>query len=161
VSQNYDDFADIVTTNKGVFGDSEAALDPGLKAHDGVEIGILPEGAAFEFRCTGCGKMRRLIIEYAELIALKYFISPHEAFRGPAAGWCQAPTTWRFLPGENHHGLVLRCSMCPYHYPLRLRVNEPEQFLAAARRQNLIDPRTEQAIATHCNAVSQQRRAQR
>lgn len=152
---NYDDFRDIVERNQGVFGDTEASLEPGLRAHDGVQSRVMPEGAAFEFRCDGCGKMRRLILEYPELVALKFRLSPHVAFRGQAAQFCRSPSTWVWAPEEHAWRLKLQCSSCPWHYRLKLSPQEPEQYLARARRENYINRDGEAAVQNHCNAMFQ------
>jgi hypothetical protein len=161
VTNHFDDFSDIIGTNNGVFGATEAALDSALEKHDSVETAVMPQGAALEFRCPGCGKMRRLIIEYPELVALKYFVSPHQAFVGHASGWCPTPSTWRFVRDEHKFGLVQKCSFCNFHYPVRLDPNEPEKILAMARRNNLFNPQVEAAVAHHCNAIRQRQQQQR
>jgi len=161
MSDNFDDFEDIMHRNRGVFGDTEAALEPGLRAHDGVESQVLPEGAAFEFRCDGCGKMRRLILEYPELVALKFTLSPHVAFHGQYRSMCRDPSTWLWSKKDHAWRIKQQCSSCPWHYRLMINPSDPERMLGAARRANFINREGEAAVANHCNSVVQHMRAQR
>jgi hypothetical protein len=69
---------------------------------------------------------------------------------------CANPTNWRWVPKEHSWGLVQQCNLCSYHYPLRLQPGEPDQILAKARRENLIDRNAEGTISQHCNAMYQQ-----
>jgi hypothetical protein len=155
-----DDFADIINTTQGVFGDNSAGLDPGLSKHDSVDVGVTGEGAVFEFTCPGCGRSRQLVIEYPELVALKYRISPHMAFQGQGRAYCQDASVWRWVKDEHKWGLQMKCNLCPYHYPLRLSPAEPEAILGKARRASLINPVAEQQVMQYVDAVRQRMRPQ-
>jgi hypothetical protein len=149
-----DDFADVINSYSGVFGDATPGLDNGLKNFDAVDVGVTEDGAVFEFRCTGCGRMRQLTVEYPELVALKMRVSPHVAFRNShfVSG---DPTTWRWVRDEHKWGLVMKCTFCPYHYAVRLQPHEPEQILAKARHASLINPAGEQQVMAHVQQVRQ------
>lgn len=149
-----DDFADVIHSYSGVFGDSAGAMDTGLSKHDAVDIGVTPTGAVLEFRCPGCGRMRQLHLDYPELVALKFQLSPHLAF-DQARQFSQSPSAWRWIPDEHQWGLVMRCSFCPYHYPVRLAPHEPESILGKARRSGYINAQGERAVMDHCNALRQ------
>lgn len=151
--EDFDDFADIINNQAGVFGDTAAALDHGLKAMDTVDVAVTPAGAVLEFRCVGCGRPRQLTLDYPELVALKMRISPHMAFK--SGQHVSDPTTWRWVKEEHRWGLVMQCNMCPYHYAVRLGAQEPDAILSKARRAGYINPAGEQGVVVYVNQMRQ------
>lgn len=147
-----DDFADIIANNHGLFDGSHATLQPGLKNHESVESDVRPEGAVYEFRCTGCGAQTQFVLEYPELIALKWKLSPHLAFSGHAAQVCPNASHWRSHPGFWRLDQNCRCG---WKLPLELPKNEPESMLRRARRDDYLDRDFEQKISNHCAAILQ------
>ena len=75
--QAWDGFGDVIEGSGGIFNESD-----GLKAYDSVRHQTTPEGLLVECHCASCGRARHVTIGWPELVALKYNVSPEEAFRG-------------------------------------------------------------------------------
>lgn len=145
-NENWDTFDDIRHGSMG----SLAGPGGGADAVDAVAAKALADGMAFEFMCQGCGRQRMLTLDYAELVALHFGLSPDAAFaRAPQL--CQEPTQWVYRGHpENAWGLNMRCNRnCGYHYPLRLRAQEPAQYLARAKKAGFINEAGEAAVVNH------------
>jgi hypothetical protein len=147
---DWDNFDDIVHGSMGIYGDDTAALDHGLVRLDSVTTHPTQQGVALEFRCHGCGKTRRLTLDYPEIVALKNQMSPHIAF-GPQAPpqlrqvQVTDPTNWTWR-GHEGWGLNMRCDKCPYHYSVRMSADEPDKILRSALRLGFIDQRGYQGV---------------
>lgn len=159
MSNEWDNFDDIVHGESfgGIYDKASPGLDAGYDRINTVTTSPTPQGLALEFRCQGCGKTRRLTLEWPELVALKHQISPHVAFAHNAppqlvqAARVTDPTHWTWR-GKEGWGLVMRCNnSCNFHYPIRLAADEPDKYLRQATRLGLIDPQGH----AHINALVQ------
>lgn len=159
MSDNFDDFADIIHSSFGIA--EGAGLDSAIEDIDSAKSAPMPDGMAFDFRCPGCGRNRRLTLDYQEVIALAHGISPHIAYYG-RTDLCQNPSEWRYIRDENAWGLKMQCNRChQFHYPLRIGPREPQQYLDKAMKQQFLNPAAAPMYARHCQAVKQQRAQQR
>lgn len=147
---DWDTFDDIRHNSMGMF-EGAGIGGGGAAAVDAVATKATEEGMAFEFMCQGCGRQRVLTLDYAELVALHYGLSPDQAF-GRFPQFCAEPTQWAYQNHpDNAWGLNMRCNRgCKYHYPLRLKTNEPGQYLARAKKAGYLNPQGEAAVHQHC-----------
>ena len=155
MSDNYDDFEDIIHNSFGIA--EGAGLDSAIADIDAVQARAMPDGVAFEFRCQGCGRPRRLTLDYQELVALHFGLSPHVAYHN-RPDLCPSPSEWSWRANERpaSWGLHLQCNRChQYHYPLRLTPQEPKRYLDQARKAGFINPAGEQHYVHHCRQVAQ------
>lgn len=153
--KKYDDFADICHGQSGLFGTDQAGLDAGLKQHDGCTATVAPDGLALEFRCNGCGRPRKLTLDFAELVAISHGLNPQAAFRGQAAQLCSDPTAWVWSQKEKSWALRMKCNHCTFHYPVRMGPDEPAKFLKSAYRQSFINPQAAKGVQQHCQRIVQ------
>jgi len=152
--KDYDAFQDVIEGVNGIFGQEQAALDPGLKKHDSVHAQVSKEGVVLQFSCQGCGKPTQLTIEWPEVVALKYGVNPEIALRGHSSG-VNDVARWEFLPHEQSWRPHLKCGGCQFWFPIRVSPDEPERFLASARRRGMINPEGEAGIAQICARAAQ------
>ncbi len=157
---DYDAFEDVIGSYNGVFGATEAGLDAGLKNHEQVQAKPTKHGVVLQLSCQGCGKPTQMLIEWPEMVAIKYGVNPAIAFRG-RPGMVQNATRWEFKPGEGAWRPDLRCSHCQFHFPVRVFPSEPERFLAAGRRAGFINPQGEHLVANICAQMAAQGQAVR
>jgi hypothetical protein len=169
MSENKDDFHDIISSNHGLFDAHNATLDDALGHIDGVKVGVQQEGVAFEVTCHGCRAATRLTVEYPEIIALAFNVSPSVAFAhrsqalpDPRSILHDKPSTWEPVPGKGAWQCQERCpsSSCRWNLRIELSVTEPQQYLRRAKAQGYIDPNMERAVAHHCRALQQQHAVQ-
>lgn len=147
---DWDNFDDIVHGSMGIYGDDAPGLDSALRRIDSVTTKPTKDGVAFEFRCHGCGKTRRLTLDYPEVVALKNQISPHIAFGPQAPAQLRQvatsdPTNWTWRGAEGW-GLNMQCDKCPFHYSVRMSADEPDKLLRQAQRMGFIDPHGYQQV---------------
>lgn len=143
---NYDAFDDVISSYQGVFGDTEAGLDAGLKKHEAVQAKPTKQGVVLELSCQGCGRPTQMLVEWPEMVAIKYGVNPAIAFRGHP-GILSNPTRWEFRPDEQLWRPDIRCSHCQFHIPLRLSPGEPERYLRDGRRAGYINQAGEQQVS--------------
>jgi hypothetical protein len=158
---DYDDFSDVVTSSSGVFGSEQAALAPALAKHDRAEVRPTAQGLEVTSDCHGCGSPSALIIEWPELVALKFGVNPAMAFRAHP-GALSSDTFWEFAPHERKWRPKIKCSKCGAPSSVRLAPEEPEGHLSRARSGGIIIPEAEQQISQVCQmaALHQSRAAQ-
>jgi len=144
----YDKFGDVVRNNRGIFGDA-------LEEHDKVEARPMPDGVHVEFQCEGCGSSTRVVIEWPEIIAMRYMVNPIYAFRG-RPDIVQSPMSWTYNVTEQAWMPEARCQhKCNFFYGIRVLPQEPARWLEAARRGGFAYPH-EEAISKGCAALAQQ-----
>jgi len=154
-SSNYDTFTDVIQSFNGVFEGAD-----GLKRHDAVKTHITPQGCALTFECQGCGTPSQLMVEYPELVSMKYGVNPAIAFRGTQ--FVREPTSWMYLPHENAWcPNQLKCRNCGFKFPLRIERGECERHLSEARSRGYINPAGEQQVSARCAQMAQQGQAVR
>lgn len=157
MSENRDDFADVIQKNRGIYGAENATLDDALGELDSVKHKVLPDGVAFEGVCHGCRNGWRYTVEYPEMVALKFRVPPTMAFAPQSRtqvlqnpqSVVQNPGTWTPVRGKGE----LRCGdtcRCGWNLRLTLTFREPEMYLTRARSQQYVDPNMERAVQQHC-----------
>lgn len=153
---NYDPFGDVDADTQGVFGPEQAGLRPGLKQLRTVHAVVQPDGIWMQFDCQVCGAPTVMLIEYPEMVALKYGINPVVAFRN-YPDMLKSPTRWEFSPGNDISNPTgwrpdIRCSQCNANTnkDFCIEQHEPELLLAAARRKDYLVPEGEQYVSRIC-----------
>ncbi|MDD5007591.1 MAG: hypothetical protein PHC68_04200 [Syntrophorhabdaceae bacterium] len=154
---NYDGFGDIVSGHQGIF---DGLGGQALKTHDSVHSEVTKDGLVLEFYCHGCGKPRQLVVEYPELIALRYGVNPAVAFRGQTR-ILATPINWRFVSEENAWKPDMTCDGCAFHLFVRIAPSEPQKYLEAARQKGLLAPQYEQQLSQIASQAAQLARAGR
>lgn len=148
----FDAFGDVINAETGIFSGSS-----GLKAYDGVKAEYTPEGLRVEAHCPGCGFPRHVEISWPELIALKYDLSPYDAFN-PVPSLRQFASPWSNTAQVAHRGvdyawypvgLRCRCGQ-DFKRPL-ISPGECEGHLVHMRRNRWMPPQAEQQLSQHCS----------
>lgn len=149
MSQQFDQFGDIINRSDGIFGSDGvniAGQDGGLRAHDSVKTTAKPEGVAVEMQCRGCPRPLQLMVEYPELVAVKYNVPPQEVFRRyPQV--VRFLTEWKWSQTEQAWWPVTRCVGCQNIAGPMFTPEEAESLLAKARRNGWINPQGEQGVS--------------
>jgi hypothetical protein len=154
---SYDSFGDVVTGHQGIF---DGFGGQALKTHDSVHSEITPDGLVLEFYCHGCGKPRQMVVEYPELVALKYGVNPAVAFQGQTKILAQ-PVNWRFIAKENSWRPDMTCDGCDFHLFVRIAPGEPAKQIEAARQRGFLNPQVEQQLSQIASQSAQRARAAR
>ena len=154
---NYDGFGDVVSGHQGIF---EGMGGQALKVHDSVHGEVTAEGLVLEFYCQGCGKPRQMVVEYSELIALKYGVNPAIAFQGQTKV-LSSPINWRFVAKENAWRPDMTCDGCDFHLFVRIAPGEPAKHIEAARQRGFLNPAVEQQLSQIASQAAQRARAGR
>lgn len=146
----FDAFGDIINSQTGIFSDESASLEPGLHNFDRAQTVETPQGVKVVMHCRqvvgsgqGCGRSIELTIEWPELVALKYGISPHAAYAGRAE-IMNEPGEYRYSPRQQAWHPVQGCPNCRTLVLVFVTAEEAEKHLTNARRQGWINPAGEQ-----------------
>lgn len=156
---HWDAFGDVLEGTKGIFGASE-----GLDAYESCQHQHDRDGLMVQCHCETCGKLRQVTISWPELIALKFNVSPAEAY-GQVPQLQQFATQWANTAQAMAKGVPyawypigMDCPNCPgrrgvreFRRPL-ISPGECEAHLREGRRigalpQNLEFPLMQQAKA--------------
>lgn len=164
--QEYDAFGDIINTQNGIFAADQAQIEPGLTKFDQASTVAQPDGVKVVKYCApvaqagqGCGRTQQLTIEYAELIAIKYGVSPHLAFSN-APQFMHDPCEWRYNPREQGWHPMVTCPNCATLLLVFITQDEAERHLAVARRHGWIHPQAEAAASRRADQVARHVRGQ-
>jgi len=154
---SYDSFGDVVSGHQGIF---DGLGGQALKTHDSVHSEVTLAGLVLEFYCHGCGKPRQLVVEYPELVALKYGVNPAVAFRG-RSDILETPINWRFVAKENSWRPDMTCDGCDFHLFVRIAPSEPGKYIESARQRGFLRPEKEQLYSALASQAAQMARAGR
>lgn len=150
----YDEFNDIKNEQLGIFGASGTGQDSTLQAHDNVRHKVCEQGVNLEFECPGCGRSTQILVEWPELVAMKYGHNPADVFaRYPQV--VQTPMSWIFNPGEQAWAPEAKCPHCGFNFCIRMSPGEPESYLKQGRRANWINQVGERQVSQICTAAAQ------
>lgn len=140
---------------KGIFG-AECALGDAMGAFESAQTRSDKDGVMVKGACNRCGDGHKVVVEYAELIALKYGLSPHVAFHGTNV--LQSPCAWMY-DNDQHawYPTGLRCH-CGETYTVYISSTEGEGHLRTARQRGFLPPQAEQQLSQHASQISQRMR---
>jgi len=130
-----------------------------LGEHDTVVHRVRKDGVALEFACRGCAVPKEVVLEWPEVIALKYGIDPALAFRSQQ-NIITRPTHFEFKADEGGWVPELRCPTCDFALAVVVGPDEPERWLASARRSNAVSPQLEQQLSNYVARIANAARAQ-
>jgi hypothetical protein len=153
---NYDGFGDITSSQNGIFGMN--GLEPTLKKHDSIKHEIADKGLLLEFYCQGCGAPTQVMVEYPELISMRYGVNPAVALRGQQS-LVEEPTNWQFVPAEQSWRPDMKCPHCSFNICIRVGAAEPDHHLANARRRGFVPAQMEQQVSALASTVANRLRA--
>lgn len=153
--EEFDRFGDVINGNNGIFGSDTAAMEQGLINFDTARTVGTAQGVVVEMACRGCGRGAKLLVEYPELVAVKYNVAPHIAFHGKP-NILQNPVPWAYSPREQAWWPSYPCNHCRTPIAPLVTPEEAESHLAKARRNRWIDPVGEQYVAKIASDVAQQ-----
>jgi len=151
-------FQDMLGEGKGIFAEGAAALDDAFGKHRQVKCAPSRDGVTASFTCDQCGKGRELVVEWPELIAIKYNVPPERVLHG--LNLVQELTPWLFNTVTQGWQPEARCSCSNTNAP-SFTGHEADQFLTWARgRGALRDARSgkdyEVFLSQRCAAFAQQ-----
>lgn len=155
----FDGFGDVIQKEAGIFAGSRGHADQDRVSHDWQADGLL-----VEVDCEHCGRARHVTVSYPEIIALKYNVSPHEAFASqpqlqPFASPWRTPTQQAMQKGVHYAWMPagLRCGRCggAFERP-HISPAECEGLLAGARQRGFLNPAQEKPLADWCFNVARQ-----
>jgi len=130
-----------------------------LGEHDTVVHRVRRDGVALEFACRGCAVPKEVVLEWPEVIALKYGIDPALAFRNNT-NVLSNPTHFQFKSEEGGWVPDLRCPSCDFALAVVVGPDEPERWLASARRSGAINPQSEQQLSQFVAGMANSARSQ-
>jgi len=151
---DYDQFNDVKNRSLGIFGEDASGMEPTLTRHDSVNHTAEREGVMLEFYCQGCGRGTRILIEWPELVAMKYGHNPALIF-GRHPGVVSRLMSWVYVPAEQSWRPDAKCRHCNFNFCIRLSPEEPERYLKVGRRSKFINPTGEQQISQLCSQAAQ------
>lgn len=152
MASDYDGFGDVINGTTGIFDEQGAALESGLKKHDSVQAKATREGLALSVNMPCCGRPRQFLVDWPEIVAMKYSVNPAVAFRN--TNIVESPTSWQYRADEDAWRPNQKCPEHGFWLPIRLLRHEPEKFLAQARGRGLINSEAEAVVAQHCAKVA-------
>lgn len=145
-----DAWADVVETQRGIFGGAEAAISGKSAMEDWVSARTTPmaKGLKILFQCESCGHRLELVAEYPELIAIRAGLQPHVAFP-PGTRVLIHPTVWGFDRDQNAWFPDVKC---PCGMPLRTFISVAEASAALVKAQDSawISGQVVQQLSQHC-----------
>lgn len=161
MSDQFDQFADVKAKSFGIFASGMGAVDDALKEHTRVNSRLVDRGMLAELPCSGCGKPKQMIVEWAELVAIRCGISPYDAFSAHpqlqpyASQWRRATARdMRELApnqqGEHWVTQGINCGKCGVPIEMMLSPDECSVALTHAKRQNMISKEWEQGVGNWC-----------
>jgi hypothetical protein len=132
----------------GIFDNS--AIDE----HDQVTHKIRRDGVALTFACRGCATPKELVVEWPEIIALKYGIDPALAYRN-MPNIVSSPTRYEWSSEESGWMPDLQCKKCEWRLAVVIAPDEPERWLSAGRRTGVVSQASEQKISQYVRGMAQ------
>jgi hypothetical protein len=156
--EGFEDFVDVTEQNPGIFEGG------GLNELERLSWKPVNEGIQFDFSCHSCGRPLGLVVEWEELVALKYGMPPAIAYQFTPAR-LRSPITWVADREDSCWRPDIVCRHCNdgRGIPLMIGFTEPEMYLRSGRAKNppLIIPAGERSAAQECVKVQNMLRQQR
>lgn len=147
-------YDDIVDSQQGIFGDECSGIcGSAMSAFSKARGEPDQEGLIFEVVCENCGP-RKIIVEWPELVAVKFGISPHIAYQGQP-GILQQPTQWGFDRNSQNWYPDIRCAKCQWQFRLMMSPGEVEGGLRAAVGKGYLPNQSYQQLAALCSGMKQ------
>jgi hypothetical protein len=130
-----------------------------LAEHDQVTHRVGKEGVALSFACRGCAMNKEMLIEWPEIISLKYGIDPALAYRNHP-NIIARPTRYEFKAEDGGWVPDERCTACDWRLAIVIGPDEPERWLAIGRRNGAIHPQAEQQLSQFVSGIANAARQQ-
>lgn len=156
----HDQFDDVVTAQRGIFGSECAGLCPALSDHESQRKVGGPEGLTVQFDCSKCGSRKVMIVEWPEILALRAGVPPLVAYQRAQGLLRGAPLDWKWDGQEQVWWPALPCARCTRPLLTWLSPTDIQQAVDTARARGFVSPQVEQACAQFCGAAVQALRQQ-
>jgi hypothetical protein len=146
----HDNFADLIHQSTGIFGGTDANIagpEGGLQSFDKPTTTVTPEGVAVGMSCRGCGRPAQLVVEYPELVAIKYGVSPLIAYQGITPAPVREPIDWRYSASQQGWFPVKTCAWCHTLCAPIFTPEEADAHLGRARRNGWTREDAEKALS--------------
>jgi hypothetical protein len=161
---DHDNFSDLIGQSKGIFGGSDANIagpEGGLESFDKPTTTPTPEGVAVGMSCRGCGRPAQLMVEYPELVAIKYGVSPPTAYRSLPQAPMREVVEWRYSTTQQGWFPIKTCAHCGTLCAPIFSPEEAEAHLGRARRNGWTREQAEKDLSMLAYHVAQQLAQQR
>ena len=147
----YDEAEELAEVRRQGFG----VFDGQMRQQEQVDVQPDASGVTLRYTCQGCGLGTSVLVEWPELVALKYYVNPARAFHGHAR-IVQEPLACEWSPDQHAWKVLADCPNggCGFHAGLRIQPDEPERWLALGRRRGWINPAGEQQVSQHCQQLA-------
>ncbi len=150
---NFDQFGDVVDGSAGIFDGSTTSIagtQGGLHSFDSPTTTPRADGVAVGMQCRGCGKPVELLVEYPELVCVKYGISPHLVMQAfpQLRGQVHAITEWQYSTANQGWAPMQICQHCHTWIPPIFSPEEAQRLLDKARRFGWLNLEAEKVIST-------------
>ena len=155
MGKRWDRMDDITNSTLGIFETTA------LAEHEQVSAKVSTDGVKLSFRCQGCGDTIDMLLEWPEVIALKYGLDPLLAWRGQQQV-VETPMQFTFSKDEGCWAPMGKCGTpnCHWAYGIRIGTGEPEGWLSQARRSQYLHPQAEAQLSQYCDTLARQLRGQ-
>lgn len=149
---NHDRFTDVVDGSAGIFDGSTtgiAGTQGGLNSFDSPTTTSRQDGVAVGMQCRGCGRPVEMLVEYPELVCVRYGVSPHLVFQlyPQLRSQVREVTEWQYSQANQGWAPVQTCASCRTWVPPIFTPEEAERLLAKARRSGWLTSDGEKAMS--------------
>jgi hypothetical protein len=151
------EYDDIIDAQQGIFGADCGGLCPDVYDNRS-KVQVFPgkDGVTFVFSCPRCHLTKQIVVEYPELLAIQFMMSPHIAYNG--VGVLQVPVEWSFDQEHKAWYPNVLCSSgtCGQPIPILITTQEANKLTQAAGANGWF-PQKKQ-LENHLQMVRQQYR---
>jgi hypothetical protein len=163
MDDRHDNFSDVINKSTGIFDQGSASIagsEGGLTDFERPSTVPQPDGVAVGMSCRGCGRPAELIIEYPELVAIKYNVAPHVAFApqhippGIPAPIVE-PVEWRYSTSQQAWFPIRLCQWCGTVCAPLISSDEATAHLVKAARNGWTRPDAEKQLSVIAYQVAQ------
>lgn len=112
-----------------------------------------PGGLELHYPCSKCSKRQGTLVEFPELIAIKYNVAPQVAYGNLPRSPVTEPTQWGYEQGGFFP--AINCDACGYNTKILVTPHEADTWLSTALHKRYLAVGMEQQLSQHCAGVAQ------
>jgi hypothetical protein len=151
-------FNDVIDAQRGIFGADAPGLAPALANHDGHRKSPSADGMQIMFECSRCGGRRSLMVEWPELVAMRFGVPPGFAYQRTPGIMRGVVLDWKWDAQDQVWWPELTCPGCHRRLLTGVSPAEIESSLTAGRSRGWLP---EQAFQQFAQIASQAAQAAR